>query len=113
APELLQMGIQDLIEPDDRPYIRNLMGQAIRGGEGFAVETRNVLPDGSRLWVRNNVSAITDRGGAVHHLMVVAEDVTGRRRAEEDLQRAHDDLRKTVAESTLTRKQTTEGRHHQ
>src|SRR5262249_16212005 len=101
APELLQMGIQDPIEPDDLPYVRNLMGQAIRSGEGFVVETRNVLPDGSRVWVRNNVSAIIDRSGAVRHLMVVAEDVTDRRRAAEDLQRAHDDLRRTVAERTV------------
>jgi PAS domain S-box-containing protein len=111
APELLQMRIQDLTEPDDLPYIRNLIGQAIDAGEGFVVETRNVLPDGSRLWVRNNVSAITDRNGAVRHLMVVAEDVTNRRRAEEDLQCAHDDLRKTVEERTATLQQATEVLH--
>jgi PAS domain S-box-containing protein len=111
APELLQMPIQDLTEPDDLPYIRNLIGQAIDTGEGFVVETRNVLPDGSRLWVRNNVSAITDRNGAVRHLMVVAEDVTNRRRAEEDLQRAHDDLQKTVEERTATLQQATEVLH--
>src|SRR6266699_1471846 len=111
APELLQMGIQDLTEPDDLPYIRNLIGQAIHSGDGFAIETRNMLPDGSRLWVRNNVSAITDRSGAVRHLMVVAEDVTDRRRAAEDLQRAHDDLRKAVAERTATLRQTTEVLH--
>src|SRR5260370_26566735 len=102
APELLQMGIQDLTEPDDLPYIRNLIGQAIHDGEGFAIETRNVLPDGSRLWVRNNVSAITDRNAAVRHLMAVAEAVTNPRRAEEDLRRAHADLRKAVAERTAT-----------
>src|SRR6266567_193004 len=111
APELLQMGIQDLTEPDDLPYIRNLIGQAIHSGEGFAIETRNMLPDGSRLWVRNNVSAITDGSGAVRHLMVVAEDVTDRRRAAEDLQRARDDLRKAVAERTATLRQTTEVLH--
>jgi PAS domain S-box-containing protein len=111
APELLQMGIQHLTEPDDLPYVRNLIGQAIHSGEGFAIETRNMLPDGSRLWVRNNVSAITDRSGAVRHLMVVAEDVTDRRRAAEDLQRAHDDLRKAVAERTATLRQTTEVLH--
>src|SRR5262249_16184218 len=103
--------IQDLTEPDDLPYIRNLIGQAIHSGEGFAIETRNVLPDGSRLWVRNNVSAIADRGGAVRHLMVVAEDVTDRRPAEQDLQRPHDALRKAVAERSATLKQTTEVLH--
>jgi PAS domain S-box-containing protein len=111
APQLLQMRMQDLIEPDDLPYIRNLIGQAIHTGEGFAIETRHVLPDGARLWVRSNVSAITDRGGAVHHLMMVAEDVTARRRAEEDLQRAHDDLQRTVAERTATLKQTSNVLH--
>src|SRR5262249_9222002 len=111
ALELLQMGIQDPTQPDDPPYIRNLLGQALHRGEGFAIETRNVLPDGARLWVRNNVSAIADRGGAVRHLMVVAEDVTDRRRAEQDLQRAHDDLRKAVAERSATLKQTTEVLH--
>src|SRR5262249_10700402 len=82
APELLQMRVQDLIEPDDLPYMRNLIGQAIHTGEGFAIETRHVLPNGARLWVRSNVSAITDRSGAVRQLMAVVEDVTDRRRAE-------------------------------
>jgi PAS domain S-box-containing protein len=108
APELLQMRIQELAEPDDLPYIRNLIGHAVHTGEGFVIETRDVLPDGSRLRVRNNVSAITDHSGAVRHLMVVAEDVTERRRAEEDLQRAHDDLQKTVDERTATLEQATE-----
>ena len=54
----------------------------------------HVLPDGSRLWMRNNVSAILDQSGAVRHFMAVVEDVTARRRAEESLQRAHDDLQK-------------------
>src|SRR5262249_45952848 len=111
APQLLQMRIEDLIEPDDLPYIRNLIGQAVHTGEGFVIETRNVLPDGSRLWVRNNVSAITDRSGAVRHLTVVAEDVTERRRAEEDLRRARDELQKAVAERTVTLKQTSEVLH--
>ena len=107
APQLLQMRIEDLTEPEDLPYLHNLIRQAAHTGEGFVIETRNVLPDGSRLWVRNNVSAIMDRGGAVRHLMVVAEDVTDRRRAEEDLQRAHDELQDTVEQRTATLKQAT------
>jgi PAS domain S-box-containing protein len=107
APQLLQLRIEDLTEPEDLPYLHNLIRQAAHTGEGFVIETRNVLPDGSRVWVRNNVSAIMDRGGAVRHLMVVAEDVTDRRRAEEDLQRAHDELQDTVEQRTATLKQAT------
>src|SRR5258707_3589086 len=89
APQLLQMRIEDLTEPEDLPYLRNLIRQAAHTGEGFVIETRNLLPDGSRLWVRNNVSPITARVGAVRNLMVVAEDLNGRGRAAEDMQRPH------------------------
>ena len=40
--------------------MRDLLARALETGEGFAVETRNLLPDGSRLWVRSNVVAILD-----------------------------------------------------
>ena len=84
--------------PEDAPYLRDLLQQAIQTGEGFAIEVRHVLPDGSRLWLRNNVSAVSDQGGAVRHLMAVIEDVTARRKTEEGLQRAHDDMRKAAQE---------------
>jgi PAS domain S-box-containing protein len=108
AAELLQMRIHDLTDTDDLPYLLDLLAHAIESAEGFAIETRMVLPDGSRLWVRNNVSAILDQSGAVRHLMAVVEDVTARRHAEESLQRAHDDLQKTVEERTETIKKATE-----
>src|SRR5262249_18415695 len=107
SPRLLQMRVEDMTGRGDWGELGNGVGQAAHTGEGFVIEERNVLPDGSRLWVRNNVSAITDRGGAVRHLVVVAEDVTDRRRAEEDLQRAHDELQKTVEERTATLEQAT------
>ncbi len=111
APELLQMHIQDLTDPNDLPHLANLIRHAIRTGEGFAVESRYVMPDGSRRWMRNNVSAIADYSGAVRHLMVVAEDVTERRRADEDLKRAHDDLQKSLEERTASLEHTTEVLH--
>jgi hypothetical protein len=92
--------IQDLADADDLSHFLDLLAQAIHTGEGFATENRYVLPNGSRMWVRSNVSTIFDPGGAVRYLMVVLEDVTARRRSEEDLQRANDDLRITVHERT-------------
>jgi PAS domain S-box-containing protein len=108
APQLLQMRIHDLIDPDDLSHMLALLGRAVDTGEGFAVETRNVLPDGSRLWIRTNVSAILDPYGATRYLLAVAEDVTARRRAEENLRRAHDDLQNTLLERTSTLEQATE-----
>jgi PAS domain S-box-containing protein len=111
ALELLQMRIQDLIDPEDLPQMGNMIRQAIRTGEGFVLEARHVLPDGSRRWVRNNVSAIADSSGVTRHLMVVAEDVTERRRAEERLQRAHDELQKALEERNAALEHTTEVLH--
>ena len=98
APQLLQMRIEDPGDPEDAPYLRDLLQQAVQSGEGFAIEFRHVLSDGSRLWLRTSVSATTDQSGAVRHLMGVVEDVTARRKTEEGLQRAHDDMRKAAQE---------------
>jgi PAS domain S-box-containing protein len=108
APQLLQMRMHDLIDPDDLSYVVDLLGRAVETGEGFAVETRHLLPDGSRLWVRTNVSALVDQTGAVRHLLVVAEDVTVRRRSDQNLQQAHDELQLTLQERTANLKTATE-----
>jgi PAS domain S-box-containing protein len=113
APELLQMRIYDLADPGDLPHLRDLLDRALDSGEGFVVETRSMLPDGSRLWLRSNVSAIRDRKGGVRHLVMVAEDVSARRRAEETLRRAHDNLEKTLGERTATLEHATEVLHNE
>jgi PAS domain S-box-containing protein len=99
ATQLLQMQIQDLIDPDDRPRVSNLLAHAINTGDAFAAEARHVLPDRSLLWVRSHVSALLDQEGAMPHLIVVAEDITPRRQAEENLLSAHADLQKALDES--------------
>jgi PAS domain S-box-containing protein len=111
APELLQMRIQDLIDTDDLPDMTESIRHALGNEKAFALEARYVLPDGSRRWIRNNVSAVSDHGAAVRQLMLVAEDVTNRRRADDDLKRAHDDLEKTLEERTASLAQTSELLH--
>lgn len=111
ASELLRHRIQDITDPDDVPHIIDLLERAIHLGESFVTESRYVLPDGSRVWVRNYVSAIFEQDGSVRHLVAVAEDVTARRRAEEELQRAHDDLERTVFERTAALKETNDILH--
>jgi PAS domain S-box-containing protein len=111
APELLQMRIQDLIDADDLPDMTESIRHALGNEKAFALEARYVLPDGSRRWIRNNVSAVSDHGAAVRQLMLVAEDVTDRRRADDDLKRAHDDLEKTLEERTESLAQTSELLH--
>ncbi len=100
AAELLRMQIRDLIDPDDLSRMVDLLEHAVRTGEGFAIEARAVLPDGMRRWIRSNVAAMPDPRGAVHHLMVVAEDITTRRNAEEDLVKTIHDREATLTNTS-------------
>jgi PAS domain S-box-containing protein len=96
--DLTQIRLQDLVEPDDLTELLNLLGHAVHTGEGFATENSCVLPDGSRVWLRINVSPMVDQSGAVRHLMAVAEDITARRHTEESLQQERDQLEQSVHE---------------
>jgi PAS domain S-box-containing protein len=111
AAELLQMRMQDLSDPDDVSRLLDRLGHAIHTGEDVVIETRLVLPDGTRSWIRNNIAAISDPGGALRQLVTMAEDVTDRHQAEENLQHAHDDLQLAVHERTATLKKATEVLH--
>jgi PAS domain S-box-containing protein len=111
APELLQSRIQDLIDADDLSRMLGLLGHATHTGESFVIETRTVLSDGTRLWVRSTVAAIFDQSGAVHYLVAVAEDVTARRDAEENLMRENRNLLNTVRERTETVRKASEVLH--
>jgi PAS domain S-box-containing protein len=102
--ELLQMRLHDLTDPEDLPHVAELVGHAVRTGEGFVTECRQVLPDGARRWVRTHVAAMPDHSGAVRHLVAVTEDVSERRRAEESLQRAHDELQRGLDERAASLK---------
>jgi len=111
APELLQMRVQDLVDLNDLPKMTDSIRHAFDNEKSFVLETRYVLPDASRRWIRSNVSAIADHGAAVRHLTLAVEDVTERRRADDDLKQAHDDLQKALKERTASLAQTSELLH--
>jgi PAS domain S-box-containing protein len=102
--ELLRLRIEDVTDVDDLTDLRLRIARAIETGEGFIAESRCVLPDGSRVWLRSNFSVLTDQDGAVR-LVAIAEDVTARRRAEENLQRIYGDLENMVHERTAALEQ--------
>jgi len=110
--ELLQLQIRDITDPEDLPSLLDLFGHAIHTGEGFATESRCILPEGSRVWIRSNFSVISD-GDRTVRLLAVAENVTARRRADENLHRAYDDLEKTVHERTAALEQANHVLHKQ
>src|SRR5262249_30340712 len=98
AGELLTMRLQDIFEHEDVDPV----AYATNTRQGFVVESRYARPDGSRIWVRSNVSVLTDQEGKVSRIVTIAEDVSARRAEEEDLRRAYDELDNLLAGRTAT-----------
>ncbi len=91
----------------DNPLIRELMSYL---SLGFAGETVNVPPlmctpargdyAGRKLWTRSIIYPVKTADGAICEVVLIHEDITERKEAEEALRRAHDELEMRVKERT-------------
>lgn len=73
----------------------------IAAAEGrFEDETWRLRKDGSQFWANVVVSALRDESGRLRGFATVTRDITERKRAQEALQQAHDELERRVEERT-------------
>ncbi len=97
--EMLARSFQDITHPGD--VMEDLQGlRAMLRGEvhSFSMEKRYVRPDGSVVWVHLvSVPLWTEPGADRRHLAMV-EDITGRKRAGEEIQKLHSELQARAAE---------------
>lgn len=70
------------VHPEDRERIRVLFADTVRTGARHRLEYRLVLPDGVEHFIESQGSVIRDAGGNVASVLVVARDITERRRNE-------------------------------
>ena len=76
----------EAIHPSDRERIARLIA---RGGDGKYDESYRILrPDGSVRWVRDLAFPVADEAGAVVRVFGIAEDVTGLRDLEHQIQQS-------------------------
>ena len=88
------------IHPDDRDRQKTLEEQAYMRGEAFDAEYRITRRDGRELWVRDTAHILPPRAGELPIVQGVLVDITERKRAEEALGKAHEDLERLVQERT-------------
>ena len=88
--EVIGTPIRDLIHPDDRPSLREIIPDAV--GRTFSYRARR--KDGSLVWFESTSRAIVDGSGEVSEIISVSRDISERRRAEEQIeyQAYHDAL---------------------
>jgi len=89
---LLGLTLQDITHPEDLEQSRPLFKRLIAQDEMFSIEERYVKGDGSIVWVTKTASPIkTKSGNSV--ALVVAIDVTERKRAQGDLRESEERFR--------------------
>ncbi len=75
--------------PDDkREEFRALRERVLRGESLFQLELQRRRKDGTPIVVNLSAAPLRDRGGRIHGIMAVLEDVTERKRLEEQLRQA-------------------------
>ena len=86
--ELLNSQALALSSPERKAADWELFGRAVRGElDGGTIEGPLVRRDGSRTWVKVNLSREMREDGQVEHLLVVVEDVSARKLVEEEQRR--------------------------
>lgn len=92
-PRILQSG-------QTPPDVYREMWQRITAGKEWRGELVNRRKSGELYWEAASISPVRDAQGRMTHFVKVAEDITERKRAEEELRRARDELERLVQERT-------------
>ena len=93
--ELVGQSIVDFVLAEDRPVLQRQLGLVdAHEFEGFALELRCRHRDGHAVWVSAHCSFFSEPGAATPCLILQSQDITARRKAEQELQHIafHDSL---------------------
>lgn len=93
------------IHPEDRPRVEQGLREAPMEPGNYEVDYRIVLPDGSIRHIHDVVYPLTNEAGQVVERYGVVRDVTQSKRAEDQLQRSHDELRALTAQLQTVREE--------
>ena len=89
------------LHPADKKRVFNGWSRAVRKGLPFHMEYRIRGQDGAPKWAIGNAVSERSSDGALLGYVGTITDITDRKRMEEELQRAHDELEKRVVERTV------------
>lgn len=98
--ELIGQSVLHVFHQDDKEAVlRQFRGCVQNPGVALHWEFRKVRKNGSLMWVREAARAIRPADGKTV-VLIVCEDITERKQAEEALSRAHEELERRVEERT-------------
>ncbi|MBI4598049.1 MAG: PAS domain S-box protein [Candidatus Omnitrophica bacterium] len=86
------------VHPEDRARLKQTFEEVIRTGAGCRSEYRFVRADGSIRYIESQSDVIKDAAGVPDKVVVVSRDITERKRAEEEIKTAYENLKAMQAE---------------
>jgi len=98
AEELRGSSSFDEIHPDDRAKVKQVFEETVRTGTGRRSEYRFVRSDGEIRHIESQGDVIRDESGRPANVVVVARDITERKRQEEELRLAYRTLQEAQAQ---------------
>jgi PAS domain S-box-containing protein len=95
--ELLGLHMQDITHPQDLPNNAEQFRALVQGdSSGFEVEKRYVRPDGSVVWVHNDVALVRDPQGRPQSAVATTVDMSSSRAVEEALRQSEGRFRRVI-----------------
>jgi PAS domain S-box-containing protein len=88
------------LSPEDRLDVQHLLDEAIRKRRGFNSEFRIVLPNGASRYLQGIGRPVLKPSGGVDEYIGTTRDITERKKGEEALRRAREELERRVEERT-------------
>jgi signal transduction histidine kinase len=83
--------VMQRVHPEDTAFVKETIERASQDGKNFDLEHRLLMPDGSVKHLDIAAHAETDKSGKLEFIGAVM-DITGRKRADEDLRKAQSNL---------------------
>jgi len=80
------------VHPDDRPLRDSAIKRAIETKDGYEIEYRILLPDGTVRWISGRARCMSDGDGRSTRLLGVSMDVTERKQAEKEAMEQRNEL---------------------
>jgi PAS domain S-box-containing protein len=88
------------IAPGDRPFLAEAFQKTLDSGSAREIVCQCIRKDGTLFYAEFSTSLIVDANGAPQAVIGVGRDITARKRAEQALQEASDELENKVRERT-------------
>ena len=87
-----------MIYPDDKIKVENTIKEIMGGHKAPPIEHRIIRRDGTVIWIRNSIAPYYGDDGALRRYDGLIEDISERKRAEEELRRMSDELARSNAD---------------